>query len=308
MSRPSHPSGIASAGTVRVSASAANASATTTSVGRTILPDSSSERQVPIWSDSSRDLPTPRPCAARKVKHMPPPTSSASTFGSSASITASLSETFDPPSTTDVGPLRRAGELAQHVDLGEHEPTRVGGEALAPRRRPTPASGAPPRSRRRRTRRPRRPARPARRPAHPARPRPCWSRAGRSGCSRRSTTSPDAICGGPAASWMTRTGADSSSESRAATGAREYFGSGTALRTAQVRGQNHPGARLGQVLDRRQRGSDAAVVGDRLTVQGDVQIDAHQHAAVPDPLLEQVVQGLHSFDATRPVMSTRRLE
>ena len=34
---------------------------------------------------------------------MPPPISSASTLGSSASITASLSETFAPPSTTTYG-------------------------------------------------------------------------------------------------------------------------------------------------------------------------------------------------------------
>ena len=40
------------------------------------------------------------PWAARKVKHIPPPTSSESTFGSSASMTASLSDTFEPPSTT----------------------------------------------------------------------------------------------------------------------------------------------------------------------------------------------------------------
>ena len=44
--------------------------------------------------------PTSWPCALRKVKHMPPPMSSLSTLGSSASITASLSETFEPPSTT----------------------------------------------------------------------------------------------------------------------------------------------------------------------------------------------------------------
>jgi hypothetical protein len=60
----------------------------------------SSRRQVSTWSASSSDVPTPWPCAARKVKHMPPPTSSRSTLGSSASMTASLSLTFDPPSTT----------------------------------------------------------------------------------------------------------------------------------------------------------------------------------------------------------------
>ena len=100
MSRPFHPSGIFSTGTVRVFASAENSSATTTSTGSTILPDSSSRRQLTIWSASSSESPTPSPCAARKVKHIPPPTSSESTCGSSDSMTSSLSDTFDPPSTT----------------------------------------------------------------------------------------------------------------------------------------------------------------------------------------------------------------
>ena len=100
MSRPFQPSGISSTGTVRVFASAEKSSATTTSVGSTILPDSRRPRQASIWSLSSSESPTPRPRAARKVKHIPPPTSSESTFGSSASITASLSDTLEPPSTT----------------------------------------------------------------------------------------------------------------------------------------------------------------------------------------------------------------
>ena len=47
--------------------------------------------------------PTSWPCALRKVKHMPPPTSRLSTLGSSASMTASLSLTLEPPSTTAYG-------------------------------------------------------------------------------------------------------------------------------------------------------------------------------------------------------------
>ena len=62
-------------------------------------------------SFSSSDVPTSWPWALRKVKHIPPPMSSRSTVGSSASITASLSETFEPPSTTTYGrsgsPVRR---------------------------------------------------------------------------------------------------------------------------------------------------------------------------------------------------------
>ena len=75
-----------------------------------------------------------------------------------------------------------------------------------------------------------------------------------------------------------------------------------------MRGEDHPRPGFGQGLDGRQRGPDAAVVGDALAVEGDVQVDAHQHAAVADPLGEQVVEGLHSFEATSPVMSTSRLE
>ena len=100
MSSPFHPSGIASADTMRLGAEAETSSATTTSTGSTTFPEPRNSRQAPICACSSSESPTRWPCAARNVKHIPPPTSSVSTFGSSASITASLSETFDPPSTT----------------------------------------------------------------------------------------------------------------------------------------------------------------------------------------------------------------
>src|SRR5437763_1014178 len=63
---------------------------------------------------------------------MPPPMSSSSTRGASASITASLSETLEPPSTTTYG---RSGEPGHDDDLG------AGGEQRAQRRqhRPDPA-------------------------------------------------------------------------------------------------------------------------------------------------------------------------
>ena len=130
MSRPIQPSGIASTGTVRVAASAANASATTTSEGSRIFPDSSRPRQVAIRSASSSEPPTGWPWAARNVKHIPPPTSRASTFGSRASMTASLSETFEPPRTTTYGRSGSVGELAQHLHLGQDQTARVGGELL----------------------------------------------------------------------------------------------------------------------------------------------------------------------------------
>src|SRR5699024_10389888 len=102
MSSPIQSLPISSTGTVFVFASAEKTSAATTSPGSTSLsPASRSNRlQVSSISDSSNEPPTSLPRAARNVKHIPPPTSNRSTFGNNASITASLSETFEPPSTT----------------------------------------------------------------------------------------------------------------------------------------------------------------------------------------------------------------
>ena len=52
---------------------------------------------------SSSEPPTSCPCARKKVKHIPPPTRSVSTSGSSASITAILSLTLLPPRITAYG-------------------------------------------------------------------------------------------------------------------------------------------------------------------------------------------------------------
>ena len=84
-----------------------------------------------IWSSSSSESPTSWPCAARNVKHMPPPTSSRSTLGSSASITASLSRHLRAAEHDDVRPLRLAGQLAQHRDLGRHQARRRSAAAAA---------------------------------------------------------------------------------------------------------------------------------------------------------------------------------
>ena len=105
MSSPIWSAGIESTGTVVGGASALNSGATTTSVGSTISTPVSFDRwrysrQVSTWSSSSRLLPTSWPCAARKVNTIPPPISSVSALPSRLSITASLSLTFEPPSTT----------------------------------------------------------------------------------------------------------------------------------------------------------------------------------------------------------------
>ncbi len=55
-----------------------------------------------------------------------------------------------------------------------------------------------------------------------------------------------------------------------------------ALRTAQMRAEQHAGALLMQIFQRRQRLADARVVGDGLLavlfLQGDIVVHAHQHA------------------------------
>jgi hypothetical protein len=43
-----------------------------------------------------------------------------------------------------------------------------------------------------------------------------------------------------------------------------------------MRAQDGGGAPLCQILERRERGADASVVGDGATLQRDVEIDAHQ--------------------------------
>src|SRR5690606_15650819 len=73
-SRPIQPSSIPSTPTTFESASAAKRSATTKSVGSTILPSYSpiSRPTVSTMSSSIREEPTALPWALRKVKHIPP--------------------------------------------------------------------------------------------------------------------------------------------------------------------------------------------------------------------------------------------
>ena len=105
-------------------------------------------------SASSSDLPTSWPWALRNVKHMPPPMSSLSTLGSSASMTASLSETFDAAEHHHVRPLGVAGQPLR-APRPRAAPGRRRSAAAAPARRTRwRACGARRRTRRRRTRRP----------------------------------------------------------------------------------------------------------------------------------------------------------
>ena len=57
------------------------------------------------WSSSTRDFPTEIPLAFRKVKTIPPPSTSLSTLFNMASITEILEDTFDPPTIAANGLL-----------------------------------------------------------------------------------------------------------------------------------------------------------------------------------------------------------
>ena len=100
---------------------------------------------------------------------------------------------------------------------------------------------------------------------------------------------------------------------------RELCG-GRALWPPEMAGGDDVGAALGQPVDRRQRGPDAEVVGDRLTVEGHVEVRAHEDplaAEVAEPLLEILQDGdrrhlrarrFGSFDPVYEMMSTSRQE
>lgn len=66
-----------------------------------------------------------------------------------------------------------------------------------------------------------------------------------------------------------------------------------ALGAAQVGGDDHAGARLGEGLDRGQHGADTAVVGDRRAVQRHVQVGADESPLARDPFGEEFVDRLH---------------
>ena len=68
-------------------------------------------------SSSHSEAPTEWPLAAKKVKHMPPPTINESTDSSSASITASLSLTFEPPMTATKGFRGLIAQPAENLNL-----------------------------------------------------------------------------------------------------------------------------------------------------------------------------------------------
>ena len=72
---------------------------------------------VSTWSGSNSESPIGLPWAARNVKHIAPPMTSASTISSSASMTPSLSLTLAPPSTATNGRFGLVAQAEQDLDL-----------------------------------------------------------------------------------------------------------------------------------------------------------------------------------------------
>ena len=66
-----------------------------------------------------------------------------------------------------------------------------------------------------------------------------------------------------------------------------------ALRAPEVGHDQDLGPGRGEPGDGRERRTDAAVVGDRVAVQGHVEVRAQQHEPVLHPVGDQVVEGLH---------------
>ena len=249
---------------------------------------------------------------------MPPPIRIRSALSSRFAMTASLSDGLAPPSTTTYGRAGSCGQLLQHGDLGlDQFPGRVRqqrgqvvdagvlavqrAEAVAHvhlgQRGQPPGQLGPdgvvlaglgrlepdvlqhaPRHRRPGRPRPRAAESPAtsRRPAVPARPQ----QLGQPGRDRR--------------------------ERRAA---GRPVGVAVALRPPEVGDDQHPGAAFPQLVDRRQAGPDAAVVGDRGAVQRHVQVGPQQHDLARDV---ERVDALHDragrLDPTRAARSASRLE
>ena len=160
--------------------------------------------QLSMRPASSSESPTAWPWAARKVKAMPPPTTSRSTVSSSARSTPSLSATLAPPTTATKGRAGSASRPPEDLHLARQEApggrgqpgravprSRRGRGARRRRRRSRRRRSRPPGGRRSRGRWPPRPGRsagcraaPPRGPARPGGPAPGPRRSGGRACPR----------------------------------------------------------------------------------------------------------------------------
>ena len=107
-SSPIQPSGTSVPSSTRRSASASKRSPSTRSIGSSRLQRddsafSSARRASSTPSSSTSESPVGLPWARKKLKHIAPPTSSVSAVSRKVSISATLSVTFAPPSTTTSG-------------------------------------------------------------------------------------------------------------------------------------------------------------------------------------------------------------
>ncbi len=213
-----------------------------------------------------------------------------SALASRLSMTPSLSETFEPPSTTTYGPLRGLGEPLQHVDLGGDQAAHRVREALRDvvHRRLLAVHHAEAVGDERVGERgelvgERRHAR-------------AVVLAGLAGVEPDVLQHRDLAVGEPGdrglrglADGVGREG-DVLPEQLAEAGGDRAQGVavlGRALRTAEVRRHDHPRPGLGQGADGRDAGADPAVVGDGRAVERDVEVGADQDALALDTLLDQ---------------------
>ena len=85
-----------------------------------------------------------------------------------------------------------------------------------------------------------------------------------------------------------------------------------ALRPAEVRREDERRLPFPELVDRRDRGGDPAVVGDRAVVgEWHVEVDAEEHPGpgdVPELVERSEPAGRHRFDATISTRSMSRLE
>ena len=155
MSRPLPPSGIASTGTIWVGASGAMSQATTTSVGSTILSPRLVE-QPPAGVDLVllQQRVADRMALGRQEGEAHPAADEQPVDpGQQRVDDRELVADLRAAEHDDVGPLRFAGQGAQHVELLDDEARRRSAAAASRCRTPRRACGAPHRTRSRRTRR-----------------------------------------------------------------------------------------------------------------------------------------------------------
>ena len=213
-----------------------------------------------------------------------------------------------------VGPVRVAGQPGEHLELAGDQPAGRVRQPLGDvdDRGVLAVHGAE-----RVVDVERRRGRPAGRRARRARRRPSTSRPPRSGRSpaggrrRRRARRPWPGRRRPRRRPPAAPATPSSSPSRAATGAREYCGSGAPLGRPRWAATitRAPASRSACSVGRLARIRPSSVIAPVLLVQRDVQVGAHEHAPPGDALGDEVVDGTHQSDLpTSVVRSTRRLE